>query len=1307
MFWGNGAGKSTGRSDYGANIGIGIESLKSLTTGKENTAFGYQNLYSVTTGIRNSAMGSLALLHLTTGSGNAAIGYAALGYLTTGSNNLAIGGSASIYLGGASSDNVAMGAAALLGNGSLPEVSRNVAVGSGALGGPIQTGADQNTSIGFQSGYAVTTGAHNVLLGYRAGNTLTTGSDNIIIGYNAVAPSITASNQLNIGNTLYGNLSTGFIGIGTSTPGAKLDVYGNSNIGTNYANYLVLSGSTTSPTITADGSGTNIDLKIAPKGYGQTIFGGGGWTYNTQSSGAGSILFNNGSSDSPNIKFAYANNRNFGLDAQGNTLRFIRDSDESGGAVMASFDQSSNLTLNGSLSVSSGINSLANSQAAGEARFNIQSNDYTSYGLGVGGGILFSGKYNSAGIVTAQASIQGAKENATDGNYAASLVFTTRAQGSSPTEKMRITSSGNVGIGTSNPLATLHLYKDSLPNVGSLLLDQPTAPTGSTNLGPHFFMKSAGVDRGWIGFFDNSTHGNGTTLNLKSAGEVRIGAGGFADAGDMIITTAGKVGIGTTAPSDTLHVVGNGRFMTGANAGYITTYAIRSTGGWQPISMNHGSPDLNLVYDTANGNVKGNLNVGNGNLYVKSTGEVGIGTDTPTSKLTVGSGQLELPLGSVSAPSMTFTGDLDTGFYLNSGSLSFTKDGARQFYLDAAQGFVLERTGGVYPRRDLVTYTSGGHEFTTGRTPENKQFFGFGDAYGGGTAGFHRSTTSDGTVEFRTQNYSNADFQITLSNPANSFNIKGAASQTANLTEWKNSAGTVIGGVDYQGGAFIGSASHNIGSPHIVGLSVLSPAPAGAGANNYAGYFKQPYSDVSRSIGLYTESYGSINTTGYAVGLEGRGYGVSGTSTGTLPSLSGLNFNAFHYGTSLTNVLTITNLYGMNLNSGFYNGGSNGVITNAYGVKGAVSFGYATGGVTQTINTGYGGYFDVGVGNGYTAETTMANMYGVYISTKPITGNTTNRFGLYVTDASGSSAATNDYGLYINSGLKNYIKGDFGIGTNAPTAQLHTTGTVRFASLTGAGASLIVDANGNVTVSSDERLKNIQNTFDRGLTDLEKINPIVFKWKPETGYDTENAYAGFSAQNIQLAIPEAVSTDSRGFLTLADRPILATVVNAVKQIGSVFVKIENGVAYFTEIVVNKFTTKEICLEDETGKTCITKTQLDQILLNNGSVQSSGGNSASTSNNSTPNSVTNYASSNETTSTATSTSPTTSNPISTSTTEIISESTNEDISTSAETENISEPVSEPEAIVEPVVENVPEPAADISTPEEPVIIETNP
>jgi len=183
-----------------------------------------------------------------------------------------------------------------------------------------------------------------------------------------------------------------------------------------------------------------------------------------------------------------------------------------------------------------------------------------------------------------------------------------------------------------------------------------------------------------------------------------------------------------------------------------------------------------------------------------------------------------------------------------------------------------------------------------------------------------------------------------------------------------------------------------------------------------------------------------------------------------------------------------------------------------------------------------------------------------------------------------------------NSGTTRLIidtsSGNVGIGTTSPTAQLTNTGTIRFGAFGSAGASLVTDANGNVTVSSDERLKDVTGDFTRGLGDLSALRPITYRWNATSGLDTSGLYTGFSAQNVQSAIPEAVGTDSRGYLTLSDRPILATVVNAIKELSA---KVD-GLISSEFTYVNKITTKELCLED----ICINRQQLLELINRAGS-----------------------------------------------------------------------------------------------------------
>ena len=98
----------------------------------------------------------------------------------------------------------------------------------------------------------------------------------------------------------------------------------------------------------------------------------------------------------------------------------------------------------------------------GTAREVLSVNDTSAFAAGVGGGIVFGGKFNSTGTYAQEfASIQGVKENATDGNYASALVFNTRLNGGNPTERVRVTSQGRLGIGTANPASALDVNGDT------------------------------------------------------------------------------------------------------------------------------------------------------------------------------------------------------------------------------------------------------------------------------------------------------------------------------------------------------------------------------------------------------------------------------------------------------------------------------------------------------------------------------------------------------------------------------------------------------------------------------------------------------------------------------------------------------------------------------------------------------------------------------------------------------------------------------------------------------------------------------
>jgi len=80
-------------------------------------------------------------------------------------------------------------------------------------------------------------------------------------------------------------------------------------------------------------------------------------------------------------------------------------------------------------------------------------------GVDVGPSIVFGGKTNNSTADYAFAGLQGVKESATAGSYAGSLLFFTQNSGGSSfmDERMRLTSVGNLGIGTSSPNTRLEV----------------------------------------------------------------------------------------------------------------------------------------------------------------------------------------------------------------------------------------------------------------------------------------------------------------------------------------------------------------------------------------------------------------------------------------------------------------------------------------------------------------------------------------------------------------------------------------------------------------------------------------------------------------------------------------------------------------------------------------------------------------------------------------------------------------------------------------------------------------------------------
>jgi hypothetical protein len=363
-----------------------------------------------------------------------------------------------------------------------------------------------------------------------------------------------------------------------------------------------------------------------------------------------------------------------------------------------------------------------------------------------------------------------------------------------------------------------------------------------------------------------------------------------------------------------------------------------------------------------------------------------------------------------------------------------------------------------------------------------------------------------------------------------------------------------------------------IGYPKSVIIGGL--AKSIGGTNTVIGNAAQALGGLNIVVGQ-----GSIASSSNNV-IVGRTTTVTGTSSGVFGSDNGTISQADAY------------IYGRG-----NQGGGGGFTSHGYGTLIPIASARMT---IRTMNTGTSSSLAlISRRAGIAGNTILGGIDFVSDSTAlALNGTTTASIQAIANQTHSASALGTDLSFKVTAGTTTFEalrilgNGNVGIGTTTPTATLTASGTIRFSSL-GSG-TLSTDSLGNVTVSSDERLKDIQGEFKTGLEKILGINPIVYKWKPETGYDTEHAYAGFSAQNVQSMIPEAVGTDNRGFLTLADRPILATLVNAVKELAS---KVEGFAENFTSkhIKTEDITTNKLCVED----VCVTKEQLKVMLLNSG------------------------------------------------------------------------------------------------------------
>jgi hypothetical protein len=259
---------------------------------------------------------------------------------------------------------------------------------------------------------------------------------------------------------------------------------------------------------------------------------------------------------------------------------------------------------------------------------------------------------------------------------AGNLVF---YDGTASAERMRINSSGNVGIGTTSPASKLQVAGTIDVNTASSGL--PTIKLSHTNTGADNFEIKAG-----------------TTGVANSGFSIRDVD---ASANRLVIDSDGNVGIGTDAPEKKLQVSGDAKidtFLTVGDSGQANTYLylLSSTSGTSNLRMGDTDTDAGaIIYSNASNFMDFRVNASE-RLRIDSSGNVGIGTSTPDYELQVGDGTATETINIKALntnPSRIFFSDNDA---IGQGRIHYEHGGDyMNFYTDNSERMRIDGSGNV------------------------------------------------------------------------------------------------------------------------------------------------------------------------------------------------------------------------------------------------------------------------------------------------------------------------------------------------------------------------------------------------------------------------------------------------------------------------------------------------------------------------------------------------------------------------------------------------------------------------------------